>query len=330
MIDQILTAVRTVWHGLEIDKPLPDRVYYIMQSRRRVIFFLFDAYETAQPLVVVKMNRDPAQNRSLEQSVQQLQQMRILLDTAIRDTVPPMMFLPPINGLVGVVEKALPGQPFETALVTRNRTSMVEEGCSAFAAWLVCFQACTQHKNFTVTHASVESLVLSPLRRLTSVEHKHKALLNNIAEALINLRVPLVWSIGDVHPSNILLNNKRVSGIVDWEGGSPDRWPTFDWFQFLLSLAQELIKAQHPGMTKLQRATMASKLLIERPTTPLAAVFHRQTTRFFSFTHFDPELVLPLFLVFLVNDYWFEPKESLVSEVLASLQESALFSGRGS
>ena len=71
MIDQILEAVRQAWPALEIDWPVPNHMYYILQSRARVVFFLFAPDNTHHPLVVVKMSRDPVQNHTLAQSVEQ-------------------------------------------------------------------------------------------------------------------------------------------------------------------------------------------------------------------------------------------------------------------
>jgi hypothetical protein len=316
MINQILEAVRQAWPTLEIDWPVPNHVYYVLQSRRRVIFFLFAPDNTHHPLVVVKMNRDPAQNHLLEQSVERAQQVRTLLDPDMQATVPSMKLLEPINGLVGVAEKALPGRPFDTSTVS---DTMLANGCHAFADWLVHFQACTRSSSLEITRGVLESLLLPPLEGLPGADDTHKSLVEDIAEALVGLQVPLVWAYGDAHPSNILLNDGVVSGVVDWEGAAPGQWPVFDWFQFMLSLAQELIKAQYPSMNRLQRETAACELLIGQPNTRLAAILHQQTTRFLSAINLHPELVLPLFLVFLIGYYWFDGKEALVQQVVAQL-----------
>jgi hypothetical protein len=319
MINQILDAVQRVWHTLEIDQSMPNHMHYVLQSRKRVIFFLFAPHNTNRPLAIVKMNRDPAQNHLSERYVARVHQIQALLDPVIQTTIPSMSLLAPINGLTGVVEKALPGQPFETASVSSGRDTIVTNGCRAFADWLVHFQASTQSNKLEITRDVLELLTLRPLQKFTSLDHTYSSLAADVTEALLGLQIPLGWAYGDAHPSNILLNNGIVSGVVDWEGVTPGQWPVFDWFQFILSLAQELIKAQAPSMNRLQRATTACEFLIGQPNTRLAVILHQQTTRFLSAANLSSELLLPLFLVFLIGYYWFDDKESLVQRVLSQL-----------
>ena len=317
MINQVLDAVRQVWHILEIAQPMPDSMHYVLQSRHRVIFFLFAQGNVDRPLVVVKLTRDPTQNHLLERSVERAQHVRMLLDDTMQATVPAMSLLGPINGLLGVAEQALPGEPFETAAISGSRDTVVN-GCSAFADWLVRFQACTQTGSFGVTRDWLRSALVDPLEKMAGIDNRHRSLVEDMMVKLAGLQVPLVWAYGDTHPSNILLRDGRVSGIVDWEGTIPGQWPVFDWFQFILSLAQELIKTQYPR-DRLQRAIVACSLLIGQPTTRLAAVLQQQTKRFLSLINLEPELALPLFLVFLVHYYWFDDKETLVQRVSTEL-----------
>lgn len=319
MIQQLLDEVRRAWPVLEINQPAPNQMRYVLQSRSRVIFFLFAADNTDHPLVILKMQRDPAQNHKLERSVQRAQQVRMLLDGSIRATVPAMSLLLPINGLVCVAEKALPGRPLESALLSNDCDRIVAKGCRAFADWLVHFQACTCCSWLEISREALELLLFRPLEKFIGVDDTYRALVEDATESLLGVEVPLVWAYGDAHPSNILLNEGTVSGVVDWEGTSPERWPTFDWFQFVLSWAQELIKAQDPSLNRLQRATAACQLLTRHPITPLAAVLQQQTARFLSAINLDPELALPLFWVFLIGYYWFDNKEALIRSVLANI-----------
>ena len=325
MINQILDSVRQAWPSLGIDRPVPDQLYFVFQSRRRIIFFLFAPDNTRHPLVVVKMNRNPAQNHLLQQSVERAQQVRTLLDPRLQATVPSMKLLEPINGLVGVVEQALPGRPFDTSTVG---DTILANGCRVFADWLVHFQACTQSCSLEITQGVLESILLSRLAEFPRVDDTHKLLVEEIAGALVGLQVPLVWAYGDTHPSNILLKNGMVSGVVDWEGASSGQWPVFDWFQFILSLSQELLKALSPSMNRLQRATAACEFLIGKSDTRLTAVLHQQTVRFLSSINLHPELIMPLFLVFLIGYYWFDDKEALIQRVLVQLSDPIRVNGK--
>jgi len=320
MIERIVSAVRQVWHDLEIEGPVPEHIETVLQSRRRVVLFLFAADDTHVPLVVVKMNRDPAQNHVLEQSVKRAQEVRMLLDPAMRPTVPSMKLLEPINGLVGAAEKALPGRPFEVSAARGRRGAALGDDCHAFADWLVHFQACARSGWLEITRDVLEPAIYRPLAELRGVEDGLRALVEERCQSLVGLRVPLVWVYGDAHPSNILLDGGSVSGVVDWEGTAPGRWPVFDWFQFTLSLAQELIKAQCPAMGRLERAVVACDVLIGEADTRLGSVLQQQTERFFRAIKLPAELVVPMYLVFLIGYYWFDGKEVLVQRVLGQLR----------
>ena len=314
MIAEILDAVRQVWHTLEITEPMPNSIHYVLQSRHRVILFLFAEGNGSHPLVVVKLARTPAQNHLLERSVKRASHIRTLLDDEMKATVPLMSLLRPINGLLGIAEPALPGEPFETATATSSWDT-IANGCAVFADWLVRFQAHTRMSSQVITAHQLESVLSNTLEKISVMDHRSQTWVKALSKELIGLQIPLVWAYGDAHPSNILLENGRVSGVVDWEGATSGQWPVFDWFQFLLSLAQELIKARC-HVDRVQRAVMACRMLAGPPTTRLAKILQEQTERYLSLIGLDPKLALPLFLVFLIHYYWFEDKGTLLQRVL--------------
>lgn len=318
MISSVLGAVRRVWHTLDIAEPMPDHMHYVLQSRNRVVFFLFAGDHLDYPLVVVKLSRDPAQNHLLKRSVERAQHVRTLLDDDMQATIPTMSLLEPISGLAGVVEKALPGQPLEVATIGGSHEMIVANGCRAFADWLARFQACTQSGLFEVSRTWLESTLHQTLEELPGICDTDKSVVKRSLATLAGLQVPLVWAYGDAHPSNILLESGKVSGVVDWEGTAPGQWAVFDWFQFILSLAQELVKPQFSG-DRLQPAIVACRLLMRQPETRLATVLQNQTARFFSLVGLDTELTFPLFLVFLLHYFWFDDRESLIQRVLVEL-----------
>lgn len=320
MINKILKNVRDIWDTLETGCPEPKHMSYVLQSRRRVIFFLFDAENPSHPLVVVKMSRAPSDNLILEQSVERTQQVRILLAPDIKNTVPAMKLLEPVNGLSGAAEKALPGRPLEVSSLNNNYDTVLMNNCGAFAEWLIRFQTCTKNSSLEITGEVIESFLSRPPEKLSSISGVHRSAVKNvITKELLGLRIPLVWVYGDAHPSNILTKNGAVSGIVDWEGTAPGQWPVFDWFQFILSMSGELIKAQYPAMSKLERTTTACKFLIEDPASGLAKIMQQQTRQFFSAISLAPESILPMFLVFLIDYYWYDDKETLLQQILPGL-----------
>lgn len=321
MIQQILDSVSGVWDALGIGESMPPEMHLFLQSRRRTVFFLFAPGNMSQPVAVVKMSRHPAQNDILKQSVKRCQEIRQFLDPGTRATVPGMCLIEPINGLVGVVEQGMRGRPIGTFAGDRNREKTVREECNAFAEWLIHFQAYQRNEWVEITDAVLSDILLRPLEQLASVNEAHRSWLNDRAKALLGVKLPLVWAYGDAHPSNILLSNGRVSGVVDWEGAAPNQLPVSDWFQFSISLAKELIKAQSTSMSELQRTSAACAVLLGEEHSRVGKIIREETTRFFSAIGLSPDLAAPLFFVFLIGYYWFPEKESLVTQVLAGSTE---------
>ncbi|MFW6116432.1 MAG: phosphotransferase [bacterium] len=247
------------------------------------------------------------------------QQVRAMLDADLQETVPKMCLLGPINGLVGVAENALPGQPLEIAATNNRRNTALASNCRAFAQWLIRFQTCTQGCVTQIDRGVLESLLMHVLERSPGANDTHEWVTDEIADKLLGQQMPLVWAYGDAHPSNILIKDGLVSGVVDWEGAEPGQWAVFDWFQFTLSLAQELLKAKDPSMDRLQRAVTACELLIRHPNTREAMILQEQTASFLSMLNLCPGLTRALFLVFLIAYYWFEDKEALVHSLLDQL-----------
>ena len=313
MINQIYANLHQVWHMLELSRPMPTHMRYMLQSRNRVILFFFEE-NSGHPLIVVKLSRDIEHSCLLERSVHCAQQIRARLDDQLRETIPAMSLLPSLAGLAVVAEKFLTGEPIGAAVLRNKR--MVDTSCKAFSEWLVQFQR-TQQTGSVVLNQTWLEMLCRELSQISNIETKCKGKAENELAKLIGSQMPLVWAFGDAHPSNILLKNGRVSGVIDWEGTAPDKWPVFDWFQFVLSLSQEIVKYQYPDI--LERAAVACSFLMTPPSTHLAEVLQQQTERFFTAIDLDPELILPLFLAFLIDYYWIDNKEVLLRQVINQL-----------
>ncbi len=324
MIDRILEAVRPTWPDLEIGYPMPDHMTWALQSRRRIIYFLFAPNQRDYPALVVKLCRNTAENHELEQYLKRAQAARALLDADTGRTVPTMCLLEPINGLSAVAEKGLAGQPIDLTGWNRNQSSLVEASCSSFADWLLHFQRCTRSGQIQITRETLGELS-GLLEKEYHVDESLRRKAEGIFAPLEGTVMPLVWTYGDAHPSNILLDGRGVSGVVDWEGCRPDQLPIFDWFQYSVCLAQELLKSHTAADTPVARVTEACLTLVQEPRTRIAAVLQDQTRVFLSGLGLGPQ-VLPLFLVFLVkyftldsNTHSPQDKQVLVRQVLAEV-----------
>jgi hypothetical protein len=227
-----------------------------------------------------------------------------------------MVLLPPIYGRCFIVEQGLPGAPMGIVRLDSGGRRIAESAGLAFSSWLAQFQSCTTSGHITVTRPMLHSM-LQPVLEELGVDRTGATSVYQVVEPLAGSLLPLVWSYGDAHPTNLLLRDGEISGVVDWEGMQPDRWPTRDWFQFLMSMVQEHLKVHAPRMDAEQRVLAAIDLLLEEPVTPLGRICHRWTQHFFASTDIDPELARPLFLVFLFDYFPRVSRESVIQCAVA-------------
>lgn len=289
---------------------MPSKTNYFIQSRNSVIIFLFPESGSSKPCALVKLNRDPTNNHAFNKWVNNVGMVRSMVTQELRSSIPKTYLLEPINGLLSIIQQYLPGKSFPLSL----KKSSLHDNFTAFSNWLIEFQKCTEESKFTITTEFIESNILNPLSILPGIEKSHVAKTNKLLGNLIGLPLPYGWVYGDTHPSNILIENKCVTGAIDWEGSRPRQLQIYDWFQFLISTVQELLKKSTPDI--LERAVMACELMAGQDNSPLSLILKRQNQSFLSRCGLDTRLVIPLFLVFLIDYYWFEKKDALIMNVI--------------
>jgi hypothetical protein len=314
----VIAALPQVWLGLEIDQPIPDRIEYVMQSRDRVIFFLFSADHKDIPLAIVKFCRKPKENLPFQESVQRTIEIRQMLEgDEIKKTVPAMALLPQINGLAVAVEKALPGWSLDISVPERDKNVMVSASCQAFMDWLIRFQSHVRTGQLEVSSAWIEAKLIRRLGK-AGIEEAYISKVERLTNKLIGIQMPLTWAYGDAHPSNLLLVDGKITGVIDWQGVSPDQWPVFDWFQFVLSLVQELTKIQYHN-DKHKQIINECSFLLNKPSTTMGNILLKNTIDFFSNLKLDHNLISPMYLVFLIRYYSIGRKPALLKEILKQL-----------
>ncbi|MBN1483922.1 MAG: phosphotransferase [Chloroflexia bacterium] len=322
MIDILLRRVLDNWAQLYPGSPPPTALQHILQSRRRVIFFLFAPGQLEIPLAVIKLSRHPAQNEQLEKTVSVIRTVRGLLGPPLEQTVPRTISLGQIQDLGCIVESALPGDPMRLDTSLWRSAAVAQKNVRAFATWLERFQKKVSTGKQTFNGDVLLDQVLLPLERGLAKSPSNFDLSNIsslLEQRLQGLPVPLVWSYGDTHHSNFLMQKGQISGAVDWEGAAPKQWPWLDWFQFVFQYAVEFCRKKNPAWDSVVCGKTAIDMLLARPEDRIANILQRETTTFISHLGYDRDLIVPLFITFLARLYWPEHKDLLLSHALAHI-----------
>jgi hypothetical protein len=316
MIDRIIESAMEQWEELWPGTSRPQDLHYVLQSRRRVILFLFDAQKKGSKLIgAVKISRRVEDNGQIERSVEVVGQVRRLLSRPILDTVPKAVLLNPVSGLSVSLEQGLPGEPLYLGRLSPMAMGRHRRNWEVWRQWLAEFQGQTAVGSFTVDASAIDKIVASSLQSVLNQEPAAPRIIDDfqkLTSDLVGLRLNAVWRYGDAHHSNILINKGRVSGVVDWEGAEADSWPTADWFQFAVQYLVDLYRVKYPGLVHVQCATKALDTLLRPADSSLASTVREQTCAFFS-THGLPTSTISAFLVvFLLQFHWPWDKKALI------------------
>lgn len=315
MIDKILLSVQENWGKLWPDTPYPQELRYVLQSRRRVIIFLFDVQRKGNKLVgVVKISRQAEENEQLERAVAHANQIRSQLHGGLLETVPKMILLPPIQGLSCCLEEGLPGDPMYIRGTARSTLGRHRQNWEAWANWLIEFQGQVASDEYIIDSPEIEQMMASHIKsQLVNKPELTCALdnLTSVAKDLVGMRFQKVWRYGDAHHSNILLHKGVVSGLVDWEGADDGHWPTTDWFQFAFQYLVDVQRAMHPKEDPNSLGMRAINALLQ-PRSAIDEMAQEKTLAFLSSWSIEPASMGTLFAVFLAQLHWPWGKDRLL------------------
>lgn len=316
MIQEILFNVREDWDNLGFDYPLSDEPNIILQSRKRIIIFIFDPTKADHPQVVVKLYRDKSESNRLSGYIQHVQDVRAEADILLKETIPYMKVFYLQDRIPGVIEKGLPGRPINVLF------NIQESEFHAFAEWLLHFQKEVENKFGIISCGFIEALK-KKLAVQYNIDPELLSLVDQILQPLKGLDANTACAVGDTHPSNILFNKGKISGVIDWEGTSFDKFLFYDWFQFELSVAQEYIKVKSPSINQTEQVNRAFELLFDPSNTKLGRFLDRQTDFYLNSAGLPSDLKLSLFILFLIDYYWIANKNIVVRNILSRTQENA-------
>ena len=168
----------------------------------------------------------------------------------LAETIPRPLEVVEFEQRRAVVMSALPGRPLSTASQTRGhaRDAVAVTGdFHAAGEWLAQLQRATAGNAAPV---DMSSGVVSRLRERFVHDSALGADLERLADVHVRLsesRAPRTFVHGDFWFGNVLVTDDAVSGVIDWEAGSPAGCPLRDLARFALSYCLYLDRHTRPG-----------------------------------------------------------------------------------
>ncbi|NUR59953.1 MAG: aminoglycoside phosphotransferase family protein [Catenulispora sp.] len=221
-------------------------------SNAKVVLLLFDRHGTLS--VIVKTGRSPENDAQLRRESDVLTHF---WDSGLRSQIPRPLGVFPIAGRLCLAQSALPGRPMTVGYYTPGHVSSrnaVAVDFTAAAAWLDSFHRQSARSPLSV--AEWREIEFTPLLELyrhrvgcTAREESLFTLLEDRMTALRDAKVPVTGVHGDYWMGNVLLGGTStrtstrtsasarstaptVTGVVDWELGTPAGTPTHDVYKF--------------------------------------------------------------------------------------------------
>lgn len=315
MIDLIRRSALDNWQELWPDAPSPKHVRTILQSRRRVILFLFDVQDRGRRFAVAKVSRRVEENAQLERAVRLVSAVRQRLGEDLTITVPKTILLDPIHGLSASLEQGLAGTPMFLGHMPLSGLRHHRRNWQTWQDWLVEFQRQTVIDSVAIDVGMIGETIEPEFARALKDDPVGLQVggdLQEIAHRLDGSVIHRVWRYGDAHPSNILTRGSRVSGVVDWEGGEEDSWPTSDWFQFAFQYLVGYYRVRSLNASESDLAIRALDAILRPATSPLASMVREMTVGFLASLGMGEPMIPACFVVFLAHLYWPSDKRCLL------------------
>jgi aminoglycoside phosphotransferase (APT) family kinase protein len=257
MIEAIAGRIRDRWADLRPGQPPPTDASVVVGVSKvpdgKVSIILFDAEQ--QPSVVAKISRTAVGESALSRENAVLEHFWDMGCSFVTDYAPKPLLLEKLDGRAFLALTYRPGHPMLTRYQTPGHTGNADRVAEDFAAageWLEGF-----HRQ---TLSGAEQLDAEGFeRRVTAVFDRYRdevgwsdeeeELAVAVAHRAADLRgcpVPVTGVHGDFWMGNLLMEDTRIAGVLDWEIGITDGIPLTDIYKFPTSYGFYLDRA-HPG-----------------------------------------------------------------------------------
>jgi hypothetical protein len=215
--------------------------------------------DTGRPVIAIKAPTTDLAARAVRVERQVLLELHTRVSDRIRASIPAVVDSVAFEGRTALVTTALPGAPMTTTYHGwRHTASKVKVGgdFATVASWLADLQTATARDR---TPIDLDGGVAARLESRFADDPEIGSDLERLAvihERLARDTTPLTLSHGDFWFGNILIEDERVSGVVDWEAGSATGEPVRDLVRFANMYALYLDRSTkrgrevsgHPGL----------------------------------------------------------------------------------
>ena len=205
---------------------------------------------SGRPALAIKAPTTEAAERAVDAEARLLTALADVGGAALRGTVPRVVDMVDFDGRRAAVMTAVSGVPMTTAYMRPRHTASrarVAGDFDAVARWLASFQGATASVPGPI---EMDADVTARLAERFAGDERVGDDLVRLGEIHGRLRasvVPRTAVQGDLWMGNVLLTDRDVSGVVDWEAGTAVGEPVRDLVRFAHIYALYLDRRTRPG-----------------------------------------------------------------------------------
>jgi len=248
-MNSVLSFLNQNWQRFELDRfGNPAELTCVLitpqfRASRHVVFFITSKQA---PILIAKIPRLPGDDAVIVREAANLQAAHACRPGGF-DSIPQLIAIEDSLPYPILVETALIGRPLNPAMIRRNRFHYSEKVVN----WLIDFQQAGRVPSESET-GWYDRLVTHPLNRfaesvsMTSDDRNLLDQTREIASALRDSELSLVFEHGDLSDPNLLLTNSGTIGVLDWELAVPHGLPASDLFFFLNYAAASAASRKDP------------------------------------------------------------------------------------
>jgi SAM-dependent methyltransferase len=235
LLEDLVGSIRSSWKDLDLPGPPPDRLTPLVIGHRRseaavVSVLLFGGRQG----LVAKLPRYGEHNPSLRREAAVLEQVLGRVTGPVRMTLPRSLGIHMVGGTEVLLQTLVPGKHLVAESATRPlRRKMFSRQLDLMLSWCLDLQAASGRT--TIVDDALISSTIVPLVEagLAALGHEQgveellcQALLR--AERLVGTSLRTVVVHGDYWAGNVMVEQARVAGVVDWERAAIDELPIWD------------------------------------------------------------------------------------------------------